>query len=178
MADGRPKPLALVKGHRTKSEIEVREKGEKALTTSIEFKKWEAVRKNKTASKHFEKLKKAFIEIGMTDVLYEAVLNRYCILLSECDQIESGKQKTAEALEELYDNRAEMEFLDFITSMKDLNNILIAQDKLLAKKRDQLLLIEKENIMTVQGKLRAVPKKPEKKELSGMAAFVEKRRGG
>lgn len=160
MANGTPKPLSLVQGHRSKAEIETREQGEKAITTTIKFNKWPDVKKNKLASDHFDKLEAAFTEIGMTDVLCEAVLNRYCLLLSECSAIEKSKDRTQKALNELYKNKAEMEFLDFICNLKDLNNILIAQDKLLAKKRDQLLLIEKENVMTVQGKLRAVPKKP------------------
>lgn len=176
MANGTPKPLALVQGHRTKAEIETREQGEKALTTTIKFNKWPDVEKHKLASEHFDKLEAAFTEIGMTDVFYEAVLNRYCLLLSECSDIEKSKARTQRALNELYKNKQQMEFTDFIRSLTDLNNILIAQDKILAKKRDQLLLIEKENVMTVQGKLRAVPKKPlDETEDDPLAKLAESR---
>ena len=57
-----------------------------------------------------------------------------------------------------------------------LEDVLVEKDKTIAKLRDQLLLIERENLMTVQGKLRAVPKRVEK-QLTGIAAYKAKMGG-
>lgn len=174
MAGRNPKPLSLIKGHITNEQKEIREKGEKALTPTAKFVKWNKVKQNKVASKCFDKLKKAFIEIGLTDVLFEAVLNRYCLLISECDAAEGIKEKTINALNKLEEQKSEMDFQDYLTAVRDLDNMLVSQDKLLAKKRDQLLQIEKECLLTPQGKLRAVPKKPmEEKEDDPMSYLLK-----
>ena len=45
------------------------------------------------------------------------------------------------------------------------------------KKRDQLLAVEKENLLTAQSKIRAVPKKKAEKKPTGIAAYRAARGG-
>lgn len=174
----RSKPLVLVQGHRTKAEIETRSKAEEALASSQKFKASKLVKGNPAARKYHRRVTEIFKDIDMDDAFYENVLNRYCILLAEHDELVKTREKAQDALTELYERKDEMELSDFLAELKNVNDVVVAQDKALAKKRDQLLSIEKENLMTAQGKLRAVPKKAEKKELSGIAAYMQRRENG
>ena len=63
--------------------------------------------------------------------------------------------------------------------LKDsLHGKLLAWDKRLMEKRKMLLQIERENVMTILGALRAIPKKPNDKPAeSPMAAFLNRRKG-
>lgn len=177
MAGRPPKPLELLKGHVTNDEKETRISGEAALTGGLEFKPSLSVQNKPAALEYFNRLTEVFNDLSMSDASYENVLNRYCILLAEHDEAEQARMRLIQLLDELYTKKADMDFLDFITKARDLHEMIMAQDRALAKKRDQLLSIEKENVMTVQGKLRAVPKKPEKKGKTGIEAYRQRRDG-
>ena len=59
MPGGRPtKPLALIQGHRTKAELEVRAEGEKKLLTGIKLKEWPDVKADPAAHKEFLRIKR------------------------------------------------------------------------------------------------------------------------
>lgn len=178
MPNGKAKPLSLVQGHRTKAEIEVRSKAEKALATEEKIRASAAVRKNPAALRYYNRIKKILAGVKLDEAFYENVVSRYCLLLAEHDELVNARGKTSELLEALYQHKAEMDFLDFLARVKDIDDIARGQDRALAKKRDQLLSIEKENMLTIQGKMRAIPKKAEKKEVSGIAAYKQRREGG
>lgn len=61
MAGRPPKPVTLIKlegkSHRTKAELEAREKAEKQLLTGQKMKAWPEVRENKLAKKNSTALK-------------------------------------------------------------------------------------------------------------------------
>lgn len=183
MPAGRPpKHLQLIEGHMTKEEREKREEGEKALATSTPFKIWPKTRKNKVAAKHFRRLAKAFAAIKQCDVLYEQALNRYCLLLAECEALEARIPRMMEviqATETAWEKKCEgdevpevSEILDYANAIAGLNREWNRLDGALGAKRNALLQIEKENIMTVLGKLRAVPKQEQKtKKESGLADY-------
>lgn len=173
-----PKPLSLVTGHRTKAEKTVRAQGEAALKTDEKIKPSVAVRADPDALKYFKRLVKLYEKIDMNEAFYENTINRYCILLAEHDQLITARSNTAAMLDEIVEHKADMDFLTFIEQIKDANGVLLAHDRAIAKKRDQLLAIEKESLMTVQGKLRAVPKKPKDEQPSGIAAYRQRRGDG
>ena len=174
MPSGRaPKHLKLITGHRTKREIAMREEGEAALKSSEPFEMWSRTKSKAKSKAHFEKIRKAFENIGEGDVMYEAVLNRYCIIIAECDDLESrivALKKTIQRLEATWEKMSTQEepetkdFLAYVKSLAALNKELNGMDAALGAKRNALLQIEKENIMTVLAKLRAVPKEPKKSE--------------
>ena len=178
MPDSRPKPLSLVQGHRTNAEIAARAAGEKALTTSEKMQMPRIVKGNKNAETHWRRLVKVLGSVGMNEAFYENVLGRYCILLAEHDQLTLELAIRQAAVDEIRERRDEMEFADYIDRLQTFSGMVDATHRQIAKKRDQLLAIEKENLLTVQGKLRAIPKKPEEKKPSGIQAFRQARGGG
>lgn len=86
---GRPsKPVQLIKlegnkDRRTKTELEFREKAEKALYTGTTFKESPAVKADPIAHKEFLRLKKLYKNIQYVDGLDEQMINRYCLLISQ-----------------------------------------------------------------------------------------------
>jgi len=85
---GRPsKPVQLIKlegkSHRTKAELEYREKAEKALYTGTTFKESPAVKADPIAHKEFQRLKRLYKKIQFVDGLDEQMINRYCLLISQ-----------------------------------------------------------------------------------------------
>ena len=117
-------------------------------------------------------------KIGMNEAFYENTINRYCILLAEHDAAVKDRARIERNIEKLEEKEGELEFKDYIQEARFLESALLSADKILAKRRDQLLSIEKENLMTIQGKMRAVPKKPPKEEPSGIAAYMNRRKNG
>ena len=177
MPDPRAKPLELVEGHRTKAEKKKRAEGEAKLRTQVRLQKSAAVKADRTASAYFNRLKRVFADVEMDEAFYENGINRYCLMLAEHQKMMGEREKSAEALKELEaDGRAEMSANDYFALRIKLEDVLTEKDKTIAKLRDQLLLIERENLMTVQGKLRAVPKRVEK-QLTGIAAYKAKMGG-
>jgi hypothetical protein len=172
------KPLSLVQGHRTKAEIAARAEGEAALKTDEKIKPSAAVRENKGAMKYFKRIVGLYDGIEMNEAFYENTINRYCILLAEHDAAVKDRARIERNIEKLEANEAEMEFSDYIKEARFLESALLSADKILAKRRDQLLSIEKENLLTVQGRLRAVPKRPKEEKPSGIAAYRQRRGDG
>ena len=173
-----PKPLSLVQGHRTKAEKATRAKGEAALRTDERIKPSASVKANPAALKYYRRLVKLFENIGMNEAFYENTINRYCILLAEHDAAVKDRARIERNIEKLEENESEMEFADYINAAKALEDALRSADRILAKRRDQLLSIEKENLLTVQGRLRAVPKKPKEENPTGIAAYRQRRGDG
>lgn len=166
------------KSHRTKAELEQREKGEKALLTGVSLHEWQEVKNDPVAHKEFVRIRKLLKKIQHDDALYEPVINRYCLLLAECKKFEDLAAQIPDELQELKQSYTDhgIEFLAYMEAQEKLQSRLLAIDKRLMDKRKMLLSIEKENVMTILAALRAVPKTPDKgQEKSKMAAFLERR---
>lgn len=179
MAGGRPtKPLSLVKGHRTKAEKAVREKAESNLITGFSLKEWPDVKANEVAHKEFLRIKKVLKSIDKDDGLHEGVINRYCLLHSECKGFESLKRDCNDELQEVYNAQQEgkIDFMDYLDKKEKIHGRFLALDKKIMDKRKMMLDIEKENIMTIQSALRSIPKKEQPKGKSAMAAFLERKK--
>ena len=71
-----------------------------------------------------------------------------------------------------------IDFMTYIDQKGNVQNRIMVADKAIMEKRKMLLQIERENIMTILGALKAVPRKAEKKQDSAMAAFFESKAGG
>ena len=152
-----PKALAQVEGHLTKAQRETRENAEKQLSSDEKIEMSAAVKKSKVAKDLFKRV--------TDDAFYEPVINRYCVMTAECETLEHDLQRTEELLDTLEDRREDMEFTDYV---QYAGQLMATKQKITAgldKKRAMLLQIEKENVMTVMGKLRAVPKKAPEEEL-------------
>lgn len=179
MPGGRPtKPLALVKGHRTNAEKEIREKAERNLITGLTLKEWPDVKADPIAHKEFLRVKKVFKTIDKDDDLHEGVINRYCLLHSECQRFEQLKRDCNNELKELYEayQDGKIDFLTYLDKKDSIHKRFLTLDKKIMDKRKMMLDIEKENIMTIQSALRSIPKNPDaSKGKSAMASFLERR---
>lgn len=172
-----PKPFKVLttekKSHRTKAELKMREEGEKSLSTEMELKERKEVKQNKIAHKEFKRIQKLLKKIEKNDAIYEAVINRYCLLQAECTDLEERREEfynlVFELKEEMKNVTDDLEddtekattILEYSKTIAKIMNSMNAIDKQIQLKRKMLLDIEKENIMTIASALRCIPKKEE-----------------
>ena len=168
------------KTHLTKAQIEKRKQGEESLSTGTELTERSEVKKNKVAHAEFKRLNGLLGGIGKNDAIYETVINRYCMILSECVELEVKREKifdTAEKLEKVFDELSAdatfTEARDAARAISDMYAMMLKCDKQVDEKRKMLLSIEKENIMTVAAALRSVPKDVGKKENPLLKALTD-----
>lgn len=177
MSGGRPpKPIQLVKGHRTKAEKEIRLSGESQLLTGIPLDEFDEVKNNEIAHKEFLRIKKLLESIGKDDDLSGHIINTHCLLVAECKELEQTKRIFELNLEK-FEDRLSGEDISFTEEMKiriSMQKQILDCDKVLMGKRKMLLDIGKENILTIASALRSVAKKPEEKKKSKMAEFLSK----
>jgi hypothetical protein len=182
------KPVLTVQGHRTKDELAARRNAEAAMLTHVPMKTQFPKQGHKAAAKEFKRIKALLASIGKDDALYEQIINTHCLLVEECEQIQDVRNQFIGSKEELQaDYRAGLTgnpekdgiaAAEYYRLLAKLSDNIISCDKQLMSKRKMLLDIDKENVMTVQSALRSIPKKPEEKKKTGMAAFMEHRAGG
>lgn len=171
---GRPsKPVQLIKlegkSHRTKAELEHREKFEKALYTGTKFKESPAVKSDPVAHKEFKRLKKLYKHIQYVDGLDEQIINRYCLLVSK----EQSLQKLIDKMNEDVDNCED--FNDRIQLYKTISSALAKLNQI----RNMLMKIEDRLFLNPTARIKSIPKKPpEEEEEDPMAALLSKRSGG
>lgn len=162
------KPFKVIsmenKSHRTKAELKKREEGEKALSTEISIKERKEVKQNKIAHKEFKRILEVLKSIEKNDAIYEAVINRYCLLQAECYEFEEKREKfytDMEKLENEYEESEEFTLKEYFTLVNSIQKNIINLDRQIQSKRKMLLDIEKENVMTIASALRCIPKKVE-----------------
>lgn len=161
------KPVNLIRlegvSHRTKAELEQREKGEKALLTGKEMREAADVKADPFAHALWKRTNALLKAIGKNDALYEQVINRYCRISSEANN--SGQalvriERMTALLEQKFDEGA-IEADDYFGKMIKFMKQKGAIRGMLMRQRRMLMDIEKENIMTIAASLRAVPKTPD-----------------
>ena len=175
------------KSHRTKSELEMRKNAEKSLLTGEKMRESAAVRADKAAHGHWLRVKKLMAAIGRDDAIHENGINRYCLMLSECEALLAEKARLnaerdelrgmIEALRETaetagWDERQGAQCAKYEARCDALLLAAMKIEAALEKKRAMLLSIEKENLLTVAAGLRAVPKKPPEEQADSMAALL------
>ena len=165
------KPVNVIrmekKSHRTSKELNERERAEKSLLTGEILKESKEVRGNELAHKEFLRIKKLLKKVDKDDDLYGSTINRYCLLLAECAEFQTKREKMYEQLCDLEESKCSFTDNDDLSTYYKLQNSmqknLIALDRQVQTKRKMLLDIEKENIMTIASSLRSIPKKQENK---------------
>jgi len=184
-----PKPFTVLisekKSHRTKAELKQRKKGEESLSSGVALRERSEVKSNPIAHKEFIRLNKLLKGIKKNDAIYEVIINRYCMMIAECSDLEAKREKIYEMasrlevkLEEL---SGEASFDDLRQVTRDITSIygtMIACDKQVQSKRKMLLDIEKENIMTIAAALRSIPKTEEKSSNPLLEALKGKKGNG
>lgn len=172
------KSIHSVAGHRTKAEKELRENAEKNLKTGKKLSEFSEVKKDEAAHKQFGRVRKLLKANDKDDDMYSAVINRYCLLYSECLALEKLKDSYSASILELSQDKKQI-VEDFVDQDSDRETISLAQyyklknnfsktltalDAAVMSKRKMMLDIEKENLMTVASGLRSVPKTPAKED--------------
>lgn len=174
-----PKPFTVLTGekksHRTKAELDLRKQGEEELLTGVSLKETATTKKNPVAHKEFTRINKLLKSINKNDAIYEAVINRYCILFAECQGAEilredcynmmvELKEGFNAALEDLAGQERTEQLILFSREFAKMQVSLVNMDRDLQSKRKMLLDMEKENIMTIASALRSIPKKVTEKK--------------
>ena len=166
-----PKPYKILKAenksHRTKAEMKLRKEGEQALSTATKIKERKEVKKNKIAHKEFKRIEKLLQNIDKNDAIYEAVINRYCLLQAECLEFEEKRERffnDMEKIEEQYVNDEDYTIKEYYSLINSMQKNILDIDKQIQSKRKMMLDIEKENVMTIASALRNIPKKEEKED--------------
>ena len=159
---GRPSKSAAViadekKSHRTKSEMQTREDGEKSLISGVKLRERPEVKNNPVAHSEFLRINSILIAIGKNDAIYEAVINRYCSLQAECADFEKKRELFGNNLESLMDSDIEDDAKYRLEAQ--MQKTIIDVDKQVQAKRKMLFDIERENGMTIAAALRSIPKK-------------------
>ena len=182
------KSVVLVEGHRTKDELKVRREAENAMLTGIPIKMQFTRKEHKIAAKEFKRIKNLLSKIKKDDDIYGEIINTYCLLVEESKQIYDVREEFIRSKEELQADyqagktgnpeKDGMKATEYYRLLAKLSQSIINCDKQLMSKRKMILDISKENLMTAQSVLRSIPKKPDEKEKTGMAAFMEHRAGG
>ena len=172
----RPKPVSVLKAekksHRTKAELEAREKAEAELLSGMPLTEREKVKNDVVAHAEFMRVFSILEKIGKADSLYTGTINRYCEIYSEIRKHQDDREKLEtmrDGLSALVDSLKDKDDVD----VKDLENVLklwanyLRQlnsiDLMIQQKRKMLSDIEKENVMTVASALRSIPKNPTEK---------------
>ncbi len=182
-----PKPASMIKlegkSHRTKKELEVREKAEAALSSGKAITERAEVKNNAVAHEEFLRVRAELRKIHKNDALYTAVVNRYCLLYSECIEYENLKNKELEQLETLREDFKEIKFssakarytalIELTKTAEKLHRQILSYDSAIMSKRKMMFDIEKENVMTVSSALRSIPKAPDEKENKLLAALQD-----
>ena len=176
----KPVDLMILTGtkHMTKEEIEQRRAAEAALITGKRMKIWPEVNADKIAREEFERVAELLGIIDKDDALQEGVVNRYCLLRSECVGFEKKREIFMRSLAELKREYKADKLLanQYFTLVGEMQRNIVNIDRQVMSKRNMMLAIEKENLMTIASALRSIPKKLEKKKKEGgMAAFMAKR---
>ena len=159
-----PKNTQASQWHMTKKERELREQAEAALASQKTLTYWGDTTEPKNHAWYFQHVKELLAEIGEDDAFYTGVINRYCDLLVECDQIKQEISLSAAKCDELEQRRPEMPYHEWLKLYAELMREENQLHKMIDRKRNMLLAIEKENMMTVLSKMRAVLRKLQEAE--------------
>lgn len=168
MAGRPPKPFTVLssekKSHRTKAELAQRKNEEQALLTGQKLKESREVKENPMAHKEFRRVIKLLETIQKNDAIYEQSINRYCLMIAECAEINEKRAEMWKDIKILEEHQSEFEDVkEYFDLLISLQKNAMALDKQLQSKRSMLLSLEKENAMTIASALRSIPKTPEKK---------------
>jgi phage terminase small subunit len=164
MPDGRPKLIALARGHRTKAEIELREKAEKSLYTGERFHELPQVAASTIAHREYSRLKRLYSKIPFVDALDQQIINQYCLEVDNADNMQKILTQLQLMTGQTDDFDKKLEIFGQINRMQ---TALRQSKELLLKYGDRLLL----NPAT---RIKSIPKTPvnDKPELTGMARLL------
>lgn len=167
---GSAKPTNLLrlegKGHRTKAELEYRERGEKALQTDMRFNESPQVKADPTAHREFVRLRKLYAKIEIVEALDEQIINRYCLEISETYQLRDMVARLT----------ADLDGVEEFADRLKIYDLIHKANVAMSKNKEMLIKLEDRLFLNPAARIKAVPKTPPKEEKqSGMAAYMANR---
>lgn len=182
----RPSKAAAVlegegRSHRTKAEMKQRTVGEKALATGKTLRERAEVKENPVAHREFKRVCGLLAVIGKNDALYEAIINRYCLLQAECAELAEMKEEFRAGRTELQEEYKAGKIGENVPGgltpsayyklVSTMQSNILALDKQIQAKQKMIFDIEKECAMTISSAARSIPKKPEAEKNPLLAAL-------
>lgn len=155
------------KSHRTKAELEYREAAEQAVFTGFKFKERDKVKNNPVAHKEFIRLKKLYKQIQYIDALDEVIINRYCLTLAEIEPLEQLLEKMQEDVDEC-EKPSER-----IALYKTIAGTLMSVNRM----KTLVTAWEDRMLLTPAGRMRAIPKTPQRKQPQSPLNAIEEQTG-
>lgn len=176
------KPVAVLKAegksHKTKEELEAREKAESKLMSGTPLYERPEVAADDIAHAEFLRVSELMRGIEKDDALYSSGINTYCQLYSEIYEMEKEKRHLTELVSRIGNKIDEIggDLNELTEATKSLTRLISSKNALgniIDNKRKLMLAIDKENVMTVSSALRSIPKTPEKVENPLLKALME-----
>ena len=182
----RSEPVNIIKmkktNHLTKKELEFREEQEKNVLTGTPLQEFPEVKADPVAHEEFMRIRKDFRKIEKSDDLFSGVINRYCMLYSECKDFAKKREDFHKNLLELTaaweeekqkpKDEQEMSVFEYMRLKTSIQAQEVALDKQVQKKREMVLAIEKENVMTICAGLKGIPKKPPEEDEEDLSSKI------
>lgn len=143
--------------HLTKDEIRARKAAESAGLSGSRLRERAEVRSDAVAHAEFLRVSRLLTKVGKADAMFEAIINRYCLIQAECTAFEKMRLDFEEDLEELRSDTTLKDGERYRLKSK-MQDAIVAVDKQIQAKRKMLFDIERECAMTVSSAVRIVPK--------------------
>ena len=156
------KPVKMMSKHLDKETKQLREEAEESLLSGECWREYPEVKNNATAHRFFKRVTELYSRIEKNDALTEPIINRYCMIQAECYDFEHKREVFSDNLDALIANDEMEDETKFSLEAKMQQSILNIDKQLMAK-RNMLLNIEKETLMTLKAQLSSIPKKKEEK---------------
>lgn len=165
------KPVRLMTKHLDKETKQQREEAEESLLSGERWREYPEVRNNATAHRFFKRIADLYSRIEKDDALTEPIINRYCTIQAECYDFEHKREVFSDNLDALIANDEMEDETKFSLEAKMQQSILNVDKQLMAK-RNMLLNIEKETLMTLKAQLSSIPKKKEEKPVQNKFTVI------
>lgn len=166
-----PKTVAVMKEnrrvHRSKAELEEREKAESAVLTGVSCVERESTKNDPIAHEEYQRVIQLLGAIGKDDALYASGINRYCMLYAEVERSSSDMRGLYEILDKAkaaFDKLPEPDSSEISVFMKQYSGILKEINTInssVTTKRRMMFDLEKEYCMTIAAAQRTIPKSAE-----------------
>lgn len=154
-----PKTVANMSKNLTKDEKKYLEQAEKATLSGYEITEFAKTKKDKISHKEFLRVIKLLTAVGKNDAMYEAVINDYCVYLSDIERYRAYRIKFEEDISEI--DNSDMETAEKCKLKLKVKDTILSCDKQINTLQRKRFEIEKETGFTVASSLRSIPKKKE-----------------
>ena len=163
------------KPHRSNKELQERAKNEKAAYTGITIKEHPEVKSSEVAHKEYLKIIKILNAVNKNDASFENIVNRYCEIVSEIDDLRNSKESIKKSLSVIESkiNDGDENVSKLFSSQTNLTKTLMSIDGKIDNKRKILFDYEKQLGFTIDSASKIVNTKTEEEVDPLLAALQD-----